>query len=187
MSSGKKEWEVTQESFERMLSWLDPDREQAGEKYEVIRRQLIKIFVCRGSAVPEELADTTINRVISKAPVIADSYVGNPALYFYGVAKLVHLEYLRKKPEPMHLPPPDTSEQESDRAHECLDHCMDGLPPRNRELILEYYSEEKQAKIDSRKSQAEKLGIEPKVLRLRATRIRASLQECLSHCLDGQL
>jgi len=38
----KKEWVLTQEAFDRLLGWLDPDRESAGEKYEAIRLRLIK-------------------------------------------------------------------------------------------------------------------------------------------------
>ncbi len=33
---------LTQESFNQFLQWLDPDRSQVGEKYEEIRRGLIK-------------------------------------------------------------------------------------------------------------------------------------------------
>jgi hypothetical protein len=44
----------------------------------------------------EELADEVINRVSKKLPQIVDIYVGDPALYFYGVARKVHREYLRK-------------------------------------------------------------------------------------------
>src|SRR5947209_6617862 len=36
------------DSFDRLLAWLNPDREQAGQRYEEIRRRLIKIFARRG-------------------------------------------------------------------------------------------------------------------------------------------
>jgi hypothetical protein len=29
-------WTLTHDGFNRLLSWLDPDREQAGKKYEEI-------------------------------------------------------------------------------------------------------------------------------------------------------
>src|SRR5262245_21687271 len=58
--------DMTPEEFDRLLLWLNPDRDKAGEKYEWIRKRLIKIFVCRGCNVPEELADKTINRVARK-------------------------------------------------------------------------------------------------------------------------
>ena len=64
--SVKKQWSLTKEAFDSLLSWLDPDREWAGEKYEVIRARLIKVFAYRGCHTPEELADETINRVAKK-------------------------------------------------------------------------------------------------------------------------
>ena len=33
-----KDWELSQEDFDALLDWLDPDREQAGIKYEQIRK-----------------------------------------------------------------------------------------------------------------------------------------------------
>ena len=95
-----KEWVLTQESFDALLAWLDPNRELAGRKYEDIRTRLIKIFSCRGCYEPEDLADETINRVTKKLKDIESSFVGERARYFYGVANKVHMEYLRRKPAP---------------------------------------------------------------------------------------
>ncbi len=96
----KKEWFLTQEAFDALLAWLDPDREAAALKYETVRLRLIKIFACRGCSEAEDLADETINRVTSKLPEIQASYTGEPARYFYGVANKIHLEYTRRKPVP---------------------------------------------------------------------------------------
>ena len=43
-----KQWDTTQEGFDRLLAWLDEDRDQAAKKYEVIRKRLVKTFTCRG-------------------------------------------------------------------------------------------------------------------------------------------
>ena len=177
-----KNWVLTQESFDALLDWLDPQRELAGQKYEDIRSRLIKIFTCRGCFDPEDLADETINRVTSKLKQIAGDFTGDRTRYFYGVANKVHLEYLRRKPAqpaPFLSLTSDGVEQE----FECLERCMEQLTPENRELVLQYYQEEKKAKIDHRKLLAEKLGIAVNALRIRACRIRASLQECVQACL----
>lgn len=191
----KNQWVVTQQDFDRLLSWLDADRESAGSKYEKIRVRLIKIFTCRGCCEADYLADETINRVTAKLVEIAESYSGDPALYFYGVAQKVHLEYLRRKPpaqesaQPGREPggqtawpsePVDDVEQE----YACLERCMANLPPANRLLVLEYYQEEKRAKIDHRKKLADQLGIAVNALRIRAHRIRSQLQHCVESCLD---
>ena len=89
----KKEWVLTQDAFDTLLSWLDSDRDRAGTKYETIRLRLIKSFTCRGCWEAEELADETINRVVSRVPELAGEYRGDPALYFYGVSQRIQLEY----------------------------------------------------------------------------------------------
>jgi RNA polymerase sigma factor (sigma-70 family) len=177
----KKDRLLTQEAFDYLLTWLGPNREQAGYKYEEIRRKLIKIFVCRGCFDAEDLADETINRVTTKIQEIGEHYVGDPALYFYGVAQNVFLEYIRK-PEPS-PPPPQSPSDEIEQEHNCLDQCMQHLTPQSRELVLQYYQKEKKAKIDYRKELAERLGIAVNALRIRAYRIRAELEQCMRECL----
>ena len=88
--------EHTQESFDRLLLWLDPDRGRAGQRYENIRRKLIGIFASRSAAFPEEMADDCINRVIQKMPELAGTYGGPPEIYFYGVAKMIFLDLHQK-------------------------------------------------------------------------------------------
>src|SRR6266550_5419038 len=105
-----KDWVLTRESFDSLLAWLDSERDEAGRKYEEIRLRLIKIFVCRGCHEPEDLADETINRVSKKLREIESTYLGNPALYFYGVANKVHLEYLRRRPAPIPPVRPEASD-----------------------------------------------------------------------------
>ena len=57
------------DDFEKLLRWLDPDRDKAGEKYEKIRHRLIRIFSARGCWEPEELFDRTTDIIISKIEI----------------------------------------------------------------------------------------------------------------------
>ena len=182
-NSMNKNWDLTRESFEALLAWLDPNREIAGQKYEDIRTRLIKIFACRGCYEPEDLADETINRVTNKLEEIEATFIGERARYFYGVANKVHLEYLRKKPAPP-LPAVTNTSEEAERRYRCLDLCASKLTPENRELVFQYYQEEKRAKIEHRKHLADRLGIAVNALRIRAHRIRKSLQDCVRECLE---
>jgi DNA-directed RNA polymerase specialized sigma24 family protein len=178
-----KTWVLTKESFDALLSWLDPNQDSAARKYELIRTRLIKIFVCRGCGEPEDLADETIDRVARKLNEIAESFTGDPVRYFYGVANKVHLEYLRRK----RVTAPPKAWNDSDKAereYNCLERCMQKLTPDNRELVLQYYQEERQAKIEHRKGLAEQLGIALNALRIRAHRIRLTLQDCVKDCLE---
>lgn len=164
-----------------MLEWLGPDRERGAVRYEEIRRRLIRFFTNRKCAAAEDLADETMNRVARKVHE-GLAYAGDTAPYFYGVAHNVYLEHVRKKPAPPPPPaPPDADEVE--REHACLEQCLGRLQPRSRELIREFYQEEKQAKIEHRKRLAERLGITPNALRIQAHRIRLVLLECVRACL----
>jgi RNA polymerase sigma factor (sigma-70 family) len=178
-----KDWVLTQESFEALLTWLDSNRDIAGQKYEQIRTRLIKIFQCRGCCEPEDLADETINRVTKRLGAIRATFTGEPALYFFGVANKIYLEYLRRKPTPS-LPIATESSEEAERQSRCLDRCVGQLTPINRELVLQYYQENKRAKIEHRKQLADRLGIAVNALRIRAHRIRRSLQNCVKECLN---
>jgi DNA-directed RNA polymerase specialized sigma24 family protein len=178
-----KEWVLTEESFEALLAWLNPNRELAGQRYEEIRRRLIKIFACRGCYEPEDLADETINRVTNKLKEIEPTFTGEQARYFYGVANKVHLEYLRRKPVPP-VPAAYNISEDSEREYQCLDSCVSKLTQENRELVLQYYQEDKRAKIEHRKHLAARFGIALNALRIRAHRIRTSLQHCVNECLQ---
>jgi len=194
----KKEWVLTQEAFDALLSWLEADREVAARKYETIRQRLGKIFVCRGCAEAEDLADETINRVATRLPNIAAEYVGDPAAYFYAVAHKIHQEYLRKlKARPADVPIEEAKDQSEPRTdsmgedieieYECLEQCLERLPTSKRDLVLQYYQQEKQAKIDDHKRLASELGIAVNALRIRAHRIRRALEMCVHGCVEQQV
>lgn len=192
--TGRKKWALTQQAFDSLLVWLDSDRDRAGALYETIRRRLIRIFVCRGCAEPEDLADETINRVARKVDEIVKTYIGDPALYFYGVANNVYLESLHRKPklqtppvEPRFEPRFEPRSEEFNHELNCLEECMKTLPSNNRKLVMEYYQEEKHAKIVNRQHLAEQLGIPLNALRIRAHRIRAALKNCVKECLIHQV
>src|ERR1051325_2008130 len=89
MSDGR----INAAAFDRFLGWLGPDPETAGQKYEVIRGRLITMFRARRCVFAEDLADATFERVARKLTQFTIEYTGDPARYFYGVAKKIYLEY----------------------------------------------------------------------------------------------
>jgi DNA-directed RNA polymerase specialized sigma24 family protein len=185
--------ELTAEQFAQLLEWLAPDPERAGEKYEQIRRGLIKIFRCRGSIIPEELADATINRVAGKVSEIAAGYVGEPAYYFYAVADKIYLESLRTasaqlRPLPAEIATKNNSSEEIELKYECLEECLDKLPRVSRKIIHIYYGHDRagREKIDRRKELAEQLGIGTSILWLKAHRIRQNLKKCVNQCFQSK-
>lgn len=92
------------------------------------------------------MADETINRVASKVSEISPDYVGNKFYYSHAVAQNVFKESLRRKEIPTNnffLPTNEKAETANPK-FECLDNCLNELPPEQRDLILHYY-EDKQA------------------------------------------
>ncbi len=180
----KKNSVITQVAFDKLLSWLDADREQAGTKYEKIRHRLIEIFSSRACQEAEDLADEVINRVARKSLDVAEGYVGDPAHYFYAVAKNVRLEYWKVKPPlEMPLPPEPIPEEQLAREGACLEQCLGHLPKQSREQFLQYHGGEQQVKIGQRKKLCDQLDISPNALRIRIHRIGMILKRCLEDCL----
>ena len=120
---------------------------------------------------------------------MAETYLGDPAPYFVAVAHNLYLEYVSKRSRrsemPDELPQPPAPDPDEEQEYECLDLCMQRLTPANRSLMLEYYRETRQAKIDNRKRLAEELGIGVNAVRIRAHRIRVDLQRCIDKCLSA--
>ncbi len=186
-ASSKAEWILNQEAFDQLLACLDPDRERAGEKYELLRRKLVRFFECRGCLFPEDYTDQTINRVARKLG--HGELLENPPNYFYGVARMVLLEnWRRQEKEQVRLenqatPPILEVADESDRRR-CLRQCIRRLPPESRELLLLYYEGEKRVKIENRQRMSEQFGIPLNALRIRACRLRKGLEACVDACLE---
>ncbi len=175
---------ITSEQFDALLAWLDSDRDGAGVKYETIRSGLVRIFVSKGLDDAEDLADETINRVISRLADIQDTYCGEPARYFYGVARNIIRETVRRREITLEVTPViDFVDPILTTENECLKLCLDILPPAKRDLILDYYLYEGHDKIEHHKRMAKARGITEGALRGRAFQIRVGLDECVKQCV----
>jgi len=174
---------IDQTAFERMLFWLNPDRDLAAQKYETIRRRLVEIFASRGFSDAESLADETIDRVIPKVEKVSAGWVGDPAYFFLGVARKILLEKL--KPPPAVLPPPEPDAEETQQREledHCLEKCLARLPQEDRQLILEYVD----GKIKERRELAQRLMLTANALRLRVHYIKKALRSCVKDCLEAE-
>ncbi len=185
------ERELTAQAFAKLLNHLGEDEEQAGERYENLRRALIRFFEWRGAPFPEEHADETFNRIARKLNEGVE--IRNLGGYAYEVARLVCLEAL-KGPQNRRAPldeieqetaTPDLTDEieEKEQRLTCLDDCLGGLSVEGRELIVEYYSDEKRGRIDRRNALAERLGLRRDALANRAQRLRDKLEQCVTRCL----
>lgn len=182
---------LTATAFANLLDFLDRDREQAGARYEDLRRTLIRFFEWQGAPFPEEHTDETFNRVAGK--LAAGAKIKNIRSYCYEVARLVCLEAFKghdSKRSPLETTDLEsiTSLQtdegvEKEMRLSCLDNCLERLSGENRELILQYYRDDSRARIDHRKVLAQRAGLRRDALANRAQRIRDRLEQCVITCL----
>jgi DNA-directed RNA polymerase specialized sigma24 family protein len=184
----KQRWSLTREALAKFLACLDADAARAGEQYEHIRLALVKFFDWRRAQFPEELADEALNRVIRK--VDEGETLRDVPSYCLGVARLVWRESL-KRPESQRADleeigplaaPSSENENEEDERQVCFERCLHELSPENRQIILQYYQDERRQKINNRLALTERLGIPLNALRSRVQRIRDRLEQCVMHC-----
>jgi DNA-directed RNA polymerase specialized sigma24 family protein len=187
-------------AFSRLLEWLDDGIDSRGETYLEMRRRLVSYFDRRNRLSADDLADETFNRVgrtLEKTGAIA---ITPPARYCYVVARFVLLEDLRRDRKyvlvgdelrgatasPLMLRAglrePDEGLAIQEQRLECLDRCLNELPPEQRELVVEYYRDSRRRRIEHRREMAARLGITTNALAIRACRIRSALETALEAC-----
>lgn len=179
------DWDLTREEFDRLLAWLHPERDEAAKKYETIRLRVRKTIAARGCQAAAEIFDETVYRIARKLPELIVDYEGDPALYFYGVANLVYLEFLRAQVETEEITPsiPAPKIVDLEPEYDCLEECLNELSPADKELLLRFYRNDKRARIDDHKDLAKELDLTDNALRLRLFRLRQRLEVCIKKCL----
>jgi DNA-directed RNA polymerase specialized sigma24 family protein len=153
----------------------------------LIRLALVKFFDWRRAHTPEELADETLNRAIRH--VDEGEIPKDLPTYCLGIARFVLRESLRRPErrgveleEAGPLTAPAAQEITEDERQTCFEQCLGELPLENRQLITQYYQDERRQKINNRLALAERMGIPLNALRSRAQRIRDRLEQCVAGC-----
>jgi hypothetical protein len=182
----KSNWSPTQESLEKLLKWLDSNREEAGHKYVTVRLRLLKYFACNGCADDDEtLSDKTIDRVMKKLDLgdVPEPFTGDKILYFFAFAKNIRQEHFESR-KPREPAPPIIIDPLAEAVDACLEHCVRILGQEDRWLATEYYRFEKSTKVDHHRMLAEQFGLTLQGLRTRIFRVRERLKPCIEDCLD---
>jgi DNA-directed RNA polymerase specialized sigma24 family protein len=196
--------ELNRTEFENLLTWLSPNKKEAGQRYENIRQKLLKFFEWRGCFDAEECTDQTIDRVMSKISQGEEIRTKNQYLYFLGVARNVLLEYWKKQQKrcqsldevpPSQMPSIDPEEIENQQFSEdmwqkrlgCMKRCLKTLPEQKRVMITGYYQGERRTKIENRQKLAQWLQLSENALRIRTYRIRDELETCINGCVKKKL
>jgi DNA-directed RNA polymerase specialized sigma24 family protein len=188
----KEKPQITQEDFDNLLGWFSADADEAGRKYEEIRQGLIRFFRFRGCTEAEDLADETFNRIAQKLEKIKFDDNIKLITYFYSFASNIYLEDFTKRKRNAAKTEDIISsieqknqieEIEKSPAIECLEKCLTRETPETRSLLLEYYSREKNEKIELRKKLAEEQNVNIQSLHTRVFRLKKNLRKCLKNCL----
>jgi DNA-directed RNA polymerase specialized sigma24 family protein len=181
---------VNRAEFEALLRRFDPDRDRAAEKYEDLRRRLIRFFRWNDCFPGEDLVDKTFDRVAQKvADEQGSAQIHDVVPFLWGVARNLVREF-RKRPAAVNvddLPPrrqPHTAHPESviieqrvrERRLECLRKCLELLAASDRELFLgyEYY----QGKTRNTRQLAQRFGVSVGALQVKAHRLKHKLEKC---------
>lgn len=182
----KKDWVLTEEAFDRVLGALDPDRETAGERYEMLRLKLVKYFEWQSLSLPEDLADEAIDRLARK--LSENGHVESLNAFALGIARHIASEErrrrIREKKAAGELLSQESLAPGSDEVSASKGHCFECLSELTRDdrlLILRYYSVGKAGKIKDHKRMAEEIGTSINSMRIRVHRIKLKLKRCIRY------
>lgn len=185
----KKNKNITPEDFENLLNWLSPDREQAGEIYEDLRRGLIRFYRYRGCSECDLLADETFNRVARKVSEFRTDKEEKTIGYIYGFAKKIAAEYHNKRKklefaESFRAFGKEIEESAdfSDLQIKCLRECLARMSNEESQLILNYYQETGGLKKELRKKMAEQFDLTLAGLHTKVHRLKKTLRSCIDKC-----
>jgi DNA-directed RNA polymerase specialized sigma24 family protein len=183
---------VRQEDFDALLALFSHDRNEAGLAYERMRAGLVRFFEFRGCTDAIALADETLNRVALKTVGFDRTKNVKLTSYVYGFAVNVHREYVRSPRQREIAIETDefidrireTKSDDREPMFDCLHDCLAKLGSSDRQIFIEYYSRERQEKIELRKQMAERLGCRVEVLHTKVCRLRSSLRTCVTGCVE---
>jgi DNA-directed RNA polymerase specialized sigma24 family protein len=189
MARAASKWELTQAALGRLMARLDPDAGTAAEKYEHLRRALIKFFSWHGEVEAEACADDAIDRLARRLD--EGLHIEDVPTFAYGVARMVRLERARSAAAYPVVPEEAVADlvaaqhpPTDDRLGDCLQTCLAELPAEDRTLILRYYTGMRREKIDGRALLAREMGLTANALRHRAQRVRDRLKSCARRCVE---
>ena len=186
-----QKWELTRGALDGLLARLDPDPSAAGEKYEHLRRSLVKFFSWRGTPDVESSADATLDRLARR--LSTDDPIDDVAAFAYGVARLIDLERQRQAAAmPMtgdealatRAAPSSTQSESHEIRDTCLQRCLNELAREDRDLVVDYYVGAGRQRIEGRVRLATALGVSDNALRLRIQRLRDRLRSCAARCVE---
>lgn len=176
--------------FEILLRFLCPeDREEAGRQYLLLHRKLEGYFRLRGVDDPQAAADETLDRAARRLAEGAD--VPDINKFCLGIARFIIKESWRSKLRELEaflkfLSLEHATEADLDR-FKLMESCFNEMPSHQRELLQSYCNAPKgRARAKHRHALAESLHLTVTALRIRITRLRQGLDDCVKESSRSQ-
>lgn len=181
---------MSPEDFSRFLALLSPDAEEAGHLYNRLLKRLTGFFNMKGISDAEAAADEAINRAATK--IGAGAPVPEVDRYCLGIARNIAREKRRltqRETLAFRKFIEDADEfpiEQLERIYGVLKPCFEQLTNEDQQLLLEYCRQiQGQARAAIRRELAEAMQITMLALRVRVTRLRNRLTDCVQKRSDS--
>jgi len=181
---------VDPEAFARFLEFLSPDIEEAGHRYARLHEKLAGFFRLKGLSDPTSAADQTIDRAVLKINAVTP--VPDVDKYCLGIARNLAKEKYRsaQRENSVFLKfienLPDAANEQIERIYRILKPCFEQLAVEEQELLLAYCQvAQGRARAEHRRQLAEMMKTTVLALRMRVTRLRTILSDCVKKSSNG--
>jgi len=175
---------LTSESFTKLLETLSSNEREAAVVYTDLHASLVRYFELKGISEPDKAADETIDRVAEK--INQEKEVKDLTRYAFGVAKFVYLEKLRREKIGLHAADEFYSKNGTSKnfggsdEFEPLRKCFESLYKHEQELLSIYFEDLPFDQLsENRQKMADRENVSLNTLRIRVSRLRKRLEDCL--------
>lgn len=172
------------ETLGRFLGALSPDAQEACLRYIRLHEKLDGFFRMKGISDAHSAADETIDRAMMK--IAAGSDVPDVTNYCMGIARNIVKEKLRLMQRESSAfqnfieTLADSSAEQVERIYQVLKPCFEQLSAADQNLLIEYCQVLRgSARIEHRRQLAAKLDSTMLAVRMRVTRLRKTLTDCV--------
>lgn len=184
LNNSKSLRDVRPDVFAQFLKFLSPDNEKAGHIYNRLRERLSGFFRLKGISDPDSAAHETLDRAALK--ISSGTPVPDVNRYCFGIARNIVREKLRfeqRETTSFHEFIKDlnnSSDEQVERIYLILKPCFEQLSVEDQKLLISYCQDiQGRARAEHRRMLAEAMMTTVLALRMRVTRLRNSLSDCV--------
>lgn len=189
LDNSKARQNVSPEALAQFLECLSPNPDEAGRLYIRLHEKLVGFFNLRGISDPLSAADETIDRAVIK--MAAGALVPDMNKYCSGIARNIARERMRLMQREVSAfrnfieNLADSSEEQVERIYRVLKPCFEQLVVEDQKLLAAYcHVSRGSARIEHRRRLAETMKTTMLALRMRVTRLRKVLTDCVKKSVN---